>query len=256
MPKTDRRALLITMPQSHYAEKARWALDRLSIPYIEAPHIPLLHRLATTRSGGRSVPVLAHGNVRLVDSTDILRYADASCGGDHLYPLDSDLRLAVEALEERFDEALGPHTRRWAYFQLLPHRAQLHRLMSQGVPRIESSLLTLTFPIVVMAIRKGLRITPDGAQRSIEHVRAIFSEVDNLLKDGRLYLVDDRFTAADLTFAAMASPVLLPELGIAAYPKIQDVPSTMRECVEQLRNTDAGRFALRLYAQERTPRHR
>lgn len=255
MSHTDTPAVLITMPHSHYAEKARWALDRLYIPYIEKPHVPLLHRLATTRLGGGSVPVLAHGDDRLVDSTDILRYADASCGGDHLYPLDADLRLAVESLEERFDEALGPHTRRWAYFQLLPHRAQLQHLMSHGVPRIESSLLTLTFPMVVLAIRKGLRITPDEAQRSIEQVCAIFSEVDKLLKDGRLYLVDGRFTAADLTFAALASPVLLPERGIAAYPKVQDVPTTMRERIEQLRDTDAGRFALRMYAQERTARH-
>ena len=256
MPHTDTPTVLITMPHSHYAEKARWALDRLSIPYREAPHVPLLHRLATTRLGGRSVPVLAHGDDRFVDSTDILHHADVICGGDHLYPLDPKLRTTVEALEDRFDEVLGPHTRRWVYFHLLPHRAQLYQIMSRGVPQIESSLLTLALPIVVQAIRKGLRITPEGAQRSIERVCAIFSEVDDLLKDGRPYLVDGRFTAADLTFAALASPVLLPEGGIAAYPKVQDVPATMRERIEQLRDTDAGRFALRLYAQERTVRHR
>lgn len=109
--------------------------------------------------------------------------------------------------------------------------------------------------MVIGAIRKGFGITPEGAQRSIDRVCAIFSEVDKLLRNGRLYLVGGRFTAADLTFAALASPVLLPELGIAAYPKIQDVPAPMRERIEQLRDTDAGRFALRMYAQERTPRH-
>ncbi len=94
-------------------------------------------------------------------------------------------------------------------------------------------------------------ITPDGAQRSILKVCGIFSEVDDLLADGRRYLVGNRFTAADLTFAALASPVLLPERGIAAYPAVDELPGAMREAVERLRDTNAGRFALRMYAQER-----
>jgi glutathione S-transferase len=44
--------VLITIPHSHYSEKARWALDRLELPYREEVHIPLLHRLATIRNGG------------------------------------------------------------------------------------------------------------------------------------------------------------------------------------------------------------
>ena len=44
-------AILITMPHSHYAEKARWALDWLAMPYREEPHVPLLHRLATAAIG-------------------------------------------------------------------------------------------------------------------------------------------------------------------------------------------------------------
>jgi glutathione S-transferase len=251
MPHIDAPAVLITMPHSHYAEKARWALDRLSMPYREEPHVPLLHRLATRRQGGGSVPVFVQGDKRLVDSTDILCHVDAGCGGGRLYPRDPDGRRTVDALEERFDRELGPHTRRWAYFQLLPHRPLLHPLMAKGVPRIESSLLTLGLPIVVLAIRKGLRITPDGAQRSMLKVRGIFSEISDLLADGREYLVGDRFTAADLTFAALASPVLLPERGISAYPTVADLPAAMREAVEQLRDTPAGRFALRMYAHER-----
>lgn len=239
------------MPHSHYAEKARWALDRLSIPYREEPHVPLLHRLATRRQGGASVPVFVAGGERFVDSKEIVRYADACCGGDRLYPREAEARRSVEALEAQFDKALGPHTRRWAYFQLLPHRALLHKLMTHGVPRIESRLLNWTLPIVVLVIRKALRITPEGAIRSMLQVRAVFSEVDALLADGRRYLVADRFTAADLAFAALASPVLLPERGIAAYPAVQEVPGAMRETIEQLRDTSAGRFALRMYAQER-----
>ena len=39
----DSEYLLITIPPSHYCEKARWALDYARIPYREERHPPLFH---------------------------------------------------------------------------------------------------------------------------------------------------------------------------------------------------------------------
>lgn len=244
-------AVLVTMPHSHYAEKARWALDWLALPYREERHVPLLHRLATTRRGGGSVPLLLHGDARLTDSTDILRHADAACGGDRLLPADAAQRREVIALEERFDAGLGVHTRRWAYAQLLPDRAGLRRMMSHRVPRLEAALLGLLMPAIVPLVRRAFRITPESAERSRQRVRDEFAAVDALLADGRRYLVGGRFSAADLTFAALASPVLLPPQCGAPYPALDAAPAAMRDEVGHLRATAAGRFALRLYAEER-----
>jgi glutathione S-transferase len=246
-------ARLITMPHSHYAEKARWALDWLALPYREEPHVPLLHRLPTTRNGGRSVPVLLHGERRLCDSTDILLHADASSGGDKLYPGDPAQRAEVTALEDRFDDVLGPHTRRWAYAQLLSDRRALRKMMSRGVPWLEAALLPLLMPAIVPTVRAAFRITPDSAERSRLRVWELFKEVDERLRDGRPFLVGGRFTAADLTFAALASPVVLPAQCGASYPPLDEVHGAMREEVLRLRDTDAGQFALRLYGQHRAP---
>lgn len=243
-------AVLVTMPHSHYAEKARWALDRVGFPYREEPHIPLFHRIATRRHGGGSVPVLACGDERLVDSTQILAHADAACGGG-LYPDRADLRREVESLEERFDEGLGPHTRRWAYSLLLPETRLLRRAMSRGVPRLEAVMLPALMPAILKLIRSALRITPESAARSLQRVRGIFAEVDGRLADGRRYLVGDRFSAADLTFAALAAPVIFPEGYRASYLAFDEAPAAMREEALRLRDGAAGRFALRLYAEER-----
>jgi glutathione S-transferase len=86
-------------------------------------------------------------------------------------------------------------------------------------------------------------------------VRGIFKDVDGRLDDGRRFLVGERFTAADLTFAALAAPVLFPTGYRAAYPALDDVPAAMRDEVLRLRDTAAGRFALRLYLQERDRSH-
>lgn len=244
-------ARLITIPLSHYCEKARWGLDRVALPYREEPHVPLLHRLATSRNDGGTVPVLVHGSTRLIDSTDILVHADAVRGGSLLYPRDSALRREVDALEERFDTELGPHTRRWAYAHLLLETRSLRQLWSHGAPKLEARLLPLLVPIARRLVRKGYRVTPENGQRSLERVRGVFREVGECLRDGRRFLVGDRFTAADLTFAALAAPALLPDGCRAASPALDAVPEKMRDEVLALRNTDAGRFALRLFLDER-----
>jgi len=244
-------AVLVSIPLSHFCEKARWALDRVGLPYREEPHAPLLNRFATRRAGRGTVPVLVHGNRRFIDSTDILVHADATCGGDLLYPRDTTLRQEIDALEERFDTELGPHTRRWVYSQLLPHATLLRSLWSRGVPRVEASMVPLMAPLTRFLVRKAYKITAESAQRSLERVHGIFRMVDERLSDGRRFLVGDRFTAADLTFAALAAPVLLPVECRAVAPALDEVPAAMREEVVRLRGTAAGAFALRLFAQER-----
>jgi glutathione S-transferase len=244
-------AILITIPLSHYCEKARWALDRVALPYREEPHAPLLHLLATKRNAGGTVPVLVHGSSRFVDSTDILVHADTVCGGDLLYPRDAALRSEVDALEEHFDTELGLHVRRWVYSHLLPHAKLLRAVWSSGVPRLEASMVPAIAPLARFLARKAYRITPENAQRSLERVRGVFREVGESLSNGRRFLVGERFTAADLTFAALAAPMLFPVECRAAHPALDAVPTAMREEVLRVRDTAAGQFALRLFAQER-----
>ncbi len=244
-------ARLITMPHSHYSEKARWALDYLGLDYREEPHVPLLHWWATSRCGGRSVPVLIHAGQHYLDSTDILRHLDAVCGGDRLFPREAALNREVCALEHEFDDVLGPHARRWAYAHLLPHERLLRTAMSRGVPRFEARLLPLLFPLAKRLIRSRLRITPESARRSLERVHAVFAQVGDRLRDGRRYLVGDRFSAADIAFAALSAPVLFPDGYGGALPALAEMPAAMGEEVMRLREAPAGAWSLRLFAQER-----
>lgn len=242
---------LITMPHSHFCEKARWALDLSGVEYVEEAHPPLFHWMATLRHGGRSVPVLVHQGRSYTDSTDILLHLDEM--GAKLYPHESDLRNDVLYLEEEFDQTLGPHARRWAYAQLLPHSALLLKVMTPGTAGIERVLLPAILPIAKPLIRKSLRISEQSAKRSLSLVDNVFSQVEQRLQDGRLYLVGNRFTAADLTFASLAAPALLPPKYCGRMPELHEVPQSMRDEVIRLRKTVADRYALRLFEQHRPP---
>jgi glutathione S-transferase len=71
------------------------------------------------------------------------------------------------------------------------------------------------------------------------------------LSAGRRFLIDDRFTAADLTFAALAAPVLLPERYGSPLPPPEAMPDAVSREVWRLRDHPAGIFAARLYREER-----
>jgi glutathione S-transferase len=248
MLKADAPAIFVAIPLSHYCEKARWGLDRAGMRYQERAHAPLFSRLA-----GGTVPALIHGNRRLQESTDILMYADEFRGGNFLYPRDAVPRAEVESLVSRFDSELGTHARRWAYAHLLPDTKLLRALWSQRVPRHEAVLVPLIAPAARWLARRAYRITPESAQRSLDRVRGIFHEVESRLSDGRLFLVEERFTAADLTFAALAAPMVFPAESRAVQPALEQVPEEMRAVILQMRESEAGQFAMRLFAEERQP---
>lgn len=245
---------LITIPFSHYCEKARWALDRCAIPYVEDGHLPLFHYLPTKLAGARrTVPVLITDGVRLADSTEIVAWADAQRPSG-LIP-DSRApaaRADALALEDDFDRHLGPATRRWAYFYLLP-RTDLDAFLTRGVPRWEAMSLKLVRPLAVRMLKQGLRIDAEGVERSRVKIEETFATVAARLADGRRYLTGDRFTVADLTFAALASPVLLPREHPIGLPHAAELPEVAQTQVAAWRASPAGRFAQRLYTEHRAP---
>ena len=67
------------------------------------------------------------------------------------------------------------------------------------------------------------------------------------------YLVGNQFTAADLTWAALAYPVLQPAETASLMGYIQDgqMPPALRELRNELRVTRAGQHALQMYQRHR-----
>ena len=245
--------VLITIPISHFCEKARWALERAGIPYEERPHVQVIHRFAVRRAGGgTTAPVLITPDGVLAESADILAFADAHApDAGKIYPTDPDRAAEVRALERDFDERLGPEGRAWMYHQLHDRRDLAIRYGCTGVPAWERRILPVTYPVMIRIIDRVLEITPDSARRSEVAVRATFDEVAERLQDGRPYLCGDEFTAADLTFSALSAPVVMPPGYGVPLPGPDEIPPAAAKVVRELREHPAGAHALKMYHEER-----
>ena len=253
MPRTVTDNVLVTIPISHYCEKARWALDRAGVAYVEQSHIQAIHRFATRRAGGGlTAPVLRCADGALADSTDILAWTDAqSTPLRALYPKSSDQAAVVRRLEEYFDTRLGPQSRCWLYQQLRERRDLALDYGCAGVPEWERMTLRLGYPVLITIVARVLDVTPTTGLRSEHEVRAVFDAVGEYLSDGRRYICGGKFTAADLTFSALAAPMLMPVGYGVQLPQPDELPPYTAEVVHELRTHPAGLHALRMYDVER-----
>lgn len=246
---------LISIGFSHFCEKARWALDRSALEYGEDDHVPLLHwRASFGARGGRTVPVLVTPCAVLRESTQIVRFVDEHLPPERrLIPDDPAQRAEVMELMEAFDRGLGPAVRRSVYFNVLPHRDVAAELLSSTGPAWERRLARRLFPVLRAAIVRGLKVEPAAVERSRQRIEQIFGEVDARLADGRRYLVGDRFSAADLTLAALAGLLVRPpQYGWPIPAAAFAVPENVAVC-EAVRARPVGQHMLRMYAEERPP---
>jgi glutathione S-transferase len=239
---------LITIPVSHYCEKVRWALEYLRIPFQELPHMPPFHSNATKKYGGTTTPLLATGTAVIKDSTDILHYLDTLYPGK-LYPNQPELRELIDELEALFNDKLGVHTRRWGYSYVLTPKL-LYPRWTMGVPIWEKWLFPIVFPKVSKIVQEKFDINATSASASYQEIQQVFDRVNQVLADGRKYLLGDQFSAIDITFAALAAPVLQAPEHLMASP-IDSLPAQMQTEIRQCQATPAGKLGLRLYRDHR-----
>jgi glutathione S-transferase len=252
----SRDLCLVTIPFSHYCEKARWILERAGLSFEERGYMPVLHMSGTLPLGGRSVPLLRAGSACFTDSTDIALYVDSLVGEEaRLYPADQSTRTEALALEDSFDRRLGPHSRRWVYFHVLANRDRALEFMRPFGTETEIKVFGAAFPLLSRMMKAVMKITPESAERSLRYARDSFASVSERLSDGRRFLLGDRLSIADVTFAALGAPLVFPSnYGGSTQPGMPEVPAPLATEVESFRKTPAGQFVLRLYDEHRLER--
>jgi glutathione S-transferase len=242
---------LVTIAISHYCEKARWALDRAGIAYVESAHVPMVHLAYTKPAGGRSTPLLVTPTRVITDSTEILRYADEALPeAAKLFPSGA-LGDEVTALEEAYDTVLGPAARVWAYAHLLNGDPRpVREALTRGCSRAETLAFRVLQGPIAAFMKKGFRLGPTSEAWALARIAPHFDEADRRLADGRRYLCGDRFTAADLTFAALVAPLVEGARPMVASEAL--LPKGFVEGRRRFRDRPSGEWVARLCRDERS----
>ena len=244
-------------------EIARWVLDRNDILYKDQPHAPHLYTKAVNKLTGEKVPgnnpVLIMTDALIYRTDSIIRYFEQSCLPEKkLLPDDPDKRNEVIELYNLFIDELDDKVSKYVMAEILPATKVAKKLFKQRVPQNEKFKLGIGFGSVRKALKKEMNIEANTPEERLFEIKKIFTKVSDILSDGRRYLTGDKFTLADMSFAAIAARLILPVeyggTGVAGL-LIYQVPDDMRKTITELRATAAGQFVLRLYQEERPDMH-
>lgn len=244
-----RQRTIVALPYSHFSEKVFWAHDRSKVAY-DIRHVfqgffptTLLEFASTT------VPIVVDGSRVIRDSKDALNELSIQ-GNAWLYP-----SAAVHEIESRFCDAFGKSVARILYHHLFTTdegNVLLRRMWKVGVSPLEQLLVDPLYPACRFAMMGGMNI-PGDLDGSIAAVDEAFDRVTALLQDGRKYICSTpEMTAADVTFASLAYPLVLPDEKADVLCSWNDkLPEVLRKEVRRRRASPAGQFVLRLYKEER-----
>jgi glutathione S-transferase len=213
---------------SHYCEKARWALDALGVDYelrhvAPGEHIEIAKKLGAPRS---SVPYLSLDGQVIQGSADIISWAEKVSSSDTSLTPDAE---ACEQIEKRIDDIAGVHVRRFYYSEaLVEHPSTIRPIFTRDLPLMKKLMICLGWGKIrkIMISRMDL-----GAQQGEESKNILNDElnwIDELLADGRSYLVGDRFSRADIAVASILAPLALPSAH-PVYSRLEHPPRMAQE---------------------------
>ncbi len=233
---------------SHFNEKARWALDWKGVHHerrslLPGPHVPVVMWL----TGQKSVPVLKLDGKIVNDSTRIIAALEKRFPDRPLYPVDPAERKRALDLEDFFDEEIGPHLRRVLFHMVMPDGRFTADLMSPGFGTMTKAFYGAFFPLTRIIMRVDMGLTDDGAARSLVRFQAALDRLEREIGPSG-YLVGDRFTVADLTAAALLSPLAVPP----EYPyPIPPLPPVAKQFQDRFEKRPSLEWARGMYRRHR-----
>jgi len=235
---------------SHFNEKARWALDFKRVPHVRRALLPGFHFPKILRMTGQTaVPVLALDGRPIHDSTRIIEALERAFPEPALYPRNEPGRRRALALEDFFDEELGPSIRAMLVHAQFVHDPGLTAaLFTVGMGRGSRRTLRILSPVFRPLYRFRYKINAASAEVARERTLAAVDRLERELQPSG-YLVGDGFSVADLTAAALFYPLVQPPE--FPYPWPRPLPAWLAEYRAAL----AGRAAFQ-WVGEMYKRHR
>ncbi|HEX3240642.1 MAG TPA: glutathione S-transferase family protein [Solirubrobacterales bacterium] len=253
----DSRPVLWQIAISHYSEKVRWALEHKGIDHVRRSPFPGMHipiALWLSRGDSFTFPILQLDGRTIADSTAAVAALEELVPEPALYPADPEQLRRALALEDYFDEELGPHARLLPFHELIGDPELFGELAAQSVPGPLANAKGMVSLYARTYTR--LRFGAGSDQAATSARAAIVTAMDRLEAEleanGGEYLVGESFSVADLSAASMFYPVVGPEGG--PLPPDQPLPAGLEEFRESLRPRPGFSWVEQTFRRHRSPR--
>ena len=245
----ERKPILYVFTISHFCEKARWALDFLSIDYqlsVVAPgtHLQIANKLGLKRG---STPFLQTANGVIQGSDAIIDWAESQ--STSLTLSDAQNQQTISEIESRLDEKLGVHIRRWFYSEAIIEQPNLVKpIFLRDISVWEKLKFSIKWPVIKKLMIKRMDLGREQGSESFEIVKQELAWLDQLIKNSN-FLNGEKLSRADITAAALLAPAIHPP----NHPTSQyiNLPPRVKEQTKELAQTAVWPWVEEIYTNYR-----
>ena len=241
--------VLLQFPISHYCEKARWVLDYKRLPYRIHNQLPGSHAFTNLRLTGRTtVPLLIEDGRGISGSHAIALHLEACNPERRLLPASEPARSQLEALAREFDKSVAPAVRAFAYGLIITNTSLFRRLFFQDYRGANKWIGSLIAWPVSRAIARMYELRSPKMRQHPDTIRRAADSVERQLGAAQ-YLLEDRFSLADITVASLLGPIVGPPESPWSYDVEFPEFQAMRR---EFRARPIGDYISRLYRTHRS----
>jgi len=234
---------------SHFNEKARWSLDYKKLPHRRRTFLPGMQVAPVMKlTGQTSVPVLLVDGKGVFDSTRIIETLERLSPEARLYPTNAAERDRALELENFFDEELGPYDRQLLFYLVLPYPGFVVDCFGADSGLAARTAYRAAMPAVSIGMRRMMKIDAKHAEIAKSKTLAAFDRLESELGQSE-YLVGETFSVADLTAAALLSPIVLPR-EFPYLPKAE-IPEPMQNLRDELCQRRGYKWVEEMYRRHR-----
>lgn len=240
---------VITFAPMIDSELARLVLAHHGVAFDERDHLFGWVSLLTLFHGGYGqAPMLYGKGLRLSGPRAMAEHFDKLVSADEkLIPISQPEALRFETDWAAFNTGLGSDVAVLCYFHMLPEREAMIELFARGLPRAERAVLPAFYPALRSLFSLLLRLSPVRMDDVTTRIHLAFDAVARR-GDAHPYLGGDRITLSDLSFAASAAPLVLPDGYVAPVPSLEQMPPELRAIASELRRHPAAKRVAAVYA--------
>ncbi len=161
----------------------------------------------------------------------------------------SDVEKCLE-IEKRFNDVAGVHVRRFYYSEaVVDHPHELRRIFSKDLSFMNKMVLRGSWSMVRKLMIQGMDLGKEQREDSKRIIEEELDWLDDMLSDGRKFLVRDRFSRADLTTASLLALIAKPK----EHPVYNDieVPHKMTSDMHIWKSRPTIKWVRDIYSQYR-----
>lgn len=211
---TIKKPVLNIFVHSHYCEKARWTLDHFGVDFDTSYITPGLHVVFAKKHKlpETTLPILVMDGEVVQGSANIISWAEEkySNPSNSLAP-SADLEKCQE-IEQRLDDIAGVQVRRLYYSEsLMDSPAEVRQIFAKDLTFFNKMVLRGSWGMVRKVMIKSMDIGKEQREDSKEIINQELDWIDDILSDGRQFLVGDKFSRADLTAASLLAVIVTPK---------------------------------------------